>query len=182
MPFWLNYHDLQITASLTHIIMLTFLFEELAHVHAHALYSISKMTHTSARLVEGTSFSSLVLHPVRRSGMRRPCTTVVWVCAVRGRHWPATAHWPVSTVPLVVRASRVPAVISQVWATLRHKTQIDESFIAPHHKQEWCLHRCNTDNMLLSASAPNTVTNCCCYLNSVKSLFNEYLGKQFFLH
>jgi len=81
---------------------------------------IKETVHTSVSLVEGTRFTSLVLHPVRRSGMRWAGTAVVWICAVGGRHWPATPIWTTSTISPVKRSSWVSTVVSDVWTALQN--------------------------------------------------------------
>ena len=84
------------------------------------IHFIKETVHTSVCLVEGTWFTSLVLHPVRRSGMRWPGTAVVWICAVGGRHWPATSFWTTSTISPVKRSSWVSTVVSDVWTVLQN--------------------------------------------------------------
>jgi len=106
---------------LGNIIMPTHLLQEMKQMHSHALQYVNKVDHTSPCVVEGAWFSPLVLHSVGRSGMRWSCTAIIWVRAIRGGHWPATASWSTSTVSLV-RPPWVLTIISQVWATLLHKS------------------------------------------------------------
>lgn len=106
-----------------------------SHIRMHMCY-IEETAHTSVCLVEGTWFTSVVLHPVSRSGMRWPGTAVVWICAVGGRHWTTTSWWPASTISLLKRSPWASIAVSHVWTTLQnrldnsHLTE-NSSFLSP---------------------------------------------------